>query len=89
MRGLETECFAGALVELILSVSMLCDAIADSRSFGAVLANETDGIFDGAFFPGVIGMAEERSRASGRGNGFVAGKLTSVVIGDGEGLKAS
>jgi len=49
MRGLETECFAGALVELILSVSMLCDAIADSRSFGAVLANETDGVFDGAF----------------------------------------
>lgn len=89
MRRLETECFAGALVELILSAAMLCDAIADRRSFGAVLANETDGIFDGAFFPSVIGMAEERGRTSGRSNGFVAGKLTSVVIGDGESLEAS
>ena len=62
---------------------MLCGQGGEVGFTGQVAAHATDGVFDAAILPRLVGVAEEGGEAEGRGEWVMLGELGAVIEGDG------
>ena len=83
-RRAETESFSRAEVdEAAGTLDIVLGELEERGPFPEILAEETVGVLDGAFFPGVVGFSEEGVGTEGVGDFGVAGKFATVVESDG------
>ena len=85
--GVKSEDFSRTVVELFLGGSVFGHGCMNGRLFWVIFTQQSDGVFDRALLPSMIGVAEECRCAGNCRYAFVVGKFHSIVVGDGKSVK--
>jgi len=84
VRGEEAEAFAwGMVVAKDASLELMGREGGEIGFTGEVAAEASDGVFDAAFLPRFVGVAEEGGEAEALGELEMLGELGSVIEGKG------